>query len=442
MTAIPAATARDAGLVHAVGPLALTGAFVGILIGGGIFTIPAVMAAAVGSLAPVAYLGAAIAVGLVMLCFAEAASRVPTSGGPYGFVAAAFGPYAGWLTGALNWASPVLTAGGIAAAAADAAGTVFPALAAGPVRIVAIIAWFALLATVNLAGVGLAARFVAIATGIKLVPLAVFVAVGIWFIDPANLTLPLAAATAGVDVGTQVGRAAILGIFLFTGMEATLAVSGEVRNPSRTIPRAILFALLGYAILCVTVQLVAQGLLGNALATSKAPLADAMATIAAPLKLLLVVGAVLSMLGWTASDALSSPRSLFAFARDGLLPAALGRVHPRTHAPHVAIVVHAGIAALLAATGTFAALAVLATLLTLLVYILGCAAALKLRRDGIALAGVPVRVPALGLVAAAGTAIMLWVAAQSTAAEAIGIAIFIAVVSLLYRFRRRPLPAG
>lgn len=433
----PAATARDSGLVHAVGPLALTGAFVGILIGGGIFTIPAVMAAAVGSLAPVAYLGAAIAVGLVMLCFAEAASRVPTSGGPYGFVAAAFGPYAGWLTGALNWASPVLTAGGIAAAAADAGSSVFPGLAGGPVRAAALITWFATLAAINIAGVGGAARFVAIMTGIKLIPLAIFIAVGIWFIEPVNLTLPLAPGAA--DISTQIGRAAILGIFLFTGMEATLAVSGEVREPSRTIPRAIFFSILGYGVLCITVQLVAQGILGPALATSKAPLADAMATIAAPLQLLLVVGAVLSMLGWTASDSLSSPRSLFAFARDGLLPAPLGRLHPRTHAPHVAIITHSAIAAAFAVTGSFATLAVLATLLTLLVYLLGCAAALKLRRDDIALAGNPIRVPALGLVAAAGIAIMLWVAAQSTAAEAIGIAVFIALVTLLYRFRQAPI---
>ena len=84
---------RDAGLVRGVGFWALTGAFVGILVGSGIFNIPAPMAAAVGPWAPLAYLACGMAVGAVLLCFAEAASRVPTSGGVAGFIGAAFGPY-------------------------------------------------------------------------------------------------------------------------------------------------------------------------------------------------------------------------------------------------------------------------------------------------------------------------------------------------------------
>lgn len=433
----PPITATDRGLVRGVGPVALTGAFVGILVGSGIFAIPASMAAAVGPYAVFAYLLCGLAIGAVMLCFAEAASRVPTSGGPYGFATAAFGPFVGFLTGGLNWASAVTGAGAVAAAAAAAIGTIIPAMASGPVRAVVIVAVFFGLATVNIAGVGLAARLTAAATAVKLIPLAVFIVIGAGFIDPANLTLPALSLAAADIAGADIGRAAILGIFLFTGIEATMAVSGEVRDPARTIPRAIIAALLGYAMLCVVVHLVAQGLLGAALAASPAPLADAMAVVSPGLRLLLIAGAALSMLGWLASDALATPRSLFALARGGYLPAILGRVHPRTHTPATACLTHAAIGAGLAISGSFAALAILATLITILVYLVGCAAAVRLRSRDTALAGPPLRVPGLTVCAIGGGAAMLWVGLQSTAAEALAILAYLGLLSLAYRFRRR-----
>lgn len=190
------------------------------------------------------YLACGMAVGAVLLCFAEAASRVPTSGGVAGFIGAAFGPYWGFLTGVLNYAAAVTAAGGIAAAIADVIGTLIPALASGPVRAAALIAWFCALAALNITGVGITARVVAIATSVKLIPLALFIGVGAWFIDPGNLTLP--AASGG---SADIGRAAILGIFLYTGIEASMAVSGEVRDPARTIPRAIIASVTGYAAL-------------------------------------------------------------------------------------------------------------------------------------------------------------------------------------------------
>lgn len=423
--------ARDAGLVRSITIIPLIGAMIGILIGGGIFAIPADMAKAVGSAAPLAYLAAAAAVGTIMLCFAEAASRVPGSGGPYSFVEAAFGPYWGWIAGALTWVSAVLAAGGIAAAAADALGSVFPFMASGPVRALALMGWFALLAMVNIAGTDIAARIAALSTAVKAIPLLIFVGVGLWFVDPARLTLPLAAGHA------DIGRAAILGVFLFTGMESTLAVAGEVRDPARTIPRAIIISLVAYAALCITVQLVAQGLAGADLAASKAPLADAMGAVSPALKLLLVGGATVSMLGWNASDALASPRLLFAFARDGLLPAPLGRLHPRRHTPHIAIITYTAITAALAISGSFTALAIISTLIVVIVYIMGCAATLKLRADGVALAGAPLRLPALRVVAAIGIVTMVWLACQSTLAEAGGIALFLGLISLMYAMRRR-----
>ena len=395
------------------------------------------MAAAVGPWAPLAYLACGMAVGAVLLCFAEAASRVPTSGGVAGFIGAAFGPYWGFLIGVLNYAAAVTAAGSIAAAIADITGTLIPSLASGPMRAAALIAWFFALAALNITGVGIAARVVAIATSVKLIPLALFIGVGVWFIDPGNLALPAASGE-----GADIGRAAILGIFLYTGIEASMAVSGEVHDPARTIPRAIIASVTGYAALCIAVQLVAQGLLGAALGSSVAPLADAIGTAVPPLRLVLVAGAVISMAGWTASDALSSPRMLFAMARDGFLPASLARLHPRNATPAAACLAHAGIAAALAISGSFTALAIVATLIVIIVYVAGCAAAVVLRRRNVALAGPPVRIPALTALAVSGSAAMLWVGAQSTRAEALGIAALIGITSLIYWLRRQRVTAA
>jgi amino acid transporter len=128
---------------------------------------------------------------------------------------------------------------------------------------------------------------------------------------------------------------------------------------------------------------------------------------------------------------------LFAMARDGFLPSALGRLHPRNATPWVASLAHAGVAAALAVSGSFAQLAIVATLIIIVVYLIGCAAAITLRRRNVALAGTPVKIPGLTGFAIVGCAAMLWVGAQSTPAEAAAIAALIAVASVIYRFRRQ-----
>lgn len=423
--------ARDAGLVRSIGPFALFASFIGMLLGSAIFIIPATMAAAVGPWAWLAYLGCGAAVGAILICFAEASARVPTSGGVSGFADAALGPYWGFVTGAFNWASVVVAAGAIAAAAFDILGGIIPALASGPTRALGILGWFALLVSVNARGAHIGARFSATATSVKVIPVLIFVSVGVWFITPANLTLPLATGPA------DIGRAAILGIFLFTGAETGLSVCGEVRDPARTVPRALIGAIAVYAVVCIAVQVVAQGLLGNALGASAAPLADGMRMVSPGLGGLLLAGTVISMLGWTISDALASPRMLFAMARDGFLPAPLGKLSEGSRAPVVACVTHAGIAAGLAISGSFESLVVVSTLFCIAVYFIGTVAALKLRVEGTALAGPVVRIPALPVIGVFGIGAMLWVTAQSTRNEFLACVAVIAVATLLYRVRRR-----
>jgi APA family basic amino acid/polyamine antiporter len=233
------------------------------------------------------------------------------------------------------------------------------------------------------------------------------------------------------------GRALILAVFALVGMETSLCASGEVVQPNRTIPRALAIAMLSTTILYVAIQVIAQGILGSSLATSKAPLADAMAHIHPALRAVMLAGTALSMFGWLGSDILGSPRQLFAFARDGLLPRVLGKLHPRSHAPYVAILCYSTIAIVLALTGSFAELVVLSTLSIAALYSAGCAASWVLARRGVTLSGTPLNFRFLGAATVIGISSMLALIALGSRLEIIGLATFIGLSILLYLIQAR-----
>jgi APA family basic amino acid/polyamine antiporter len=422
---------RDTGLIRAVGPWALAANIVSMIVGAGIFAVPASLAACVGPYAPLAFVACGFAVGAVAICFAEGGSRVPTSGGVYGIVEAAFGPLAGYVSGTLLWVCSVLACGAVAAALADVVASLFPPSLTGPVRAAVIVSVIGGIALVNIGGVVRGARLVSATTTVKLAPLAIFIVAGVSAIHSSNFSGTVEPDAQGL------GRAVILAVFALVGMEASLCASGEVTQPNRTIPRALAIAMLSTTILYVAIQVIAQGILGSALATSKAPLADAMGHIHPALRALMLAGTALSMFGWLGSDILGSPRQLFAFARDGQLPRILGRLHPRSHAPYMAILCYATLAIVLALTGTFAELVVLSTLAIAALYVAGCAASWALARQGVALSGTPLNFRFLGTATVIGISSMLALIALGSRQEIFGLTVLIGVSTLVYLVQAR-----
>jgi basic amino acid/polyamine antiporter, APA family len=422
---------RYAGLIRAVGPWALAASIVSMIVGAGIFSVPASLAAAVGPYAPIAFLACGIAVGAVAICFAEGGSRIPTSGGIYGVIHAAFGPLAGYVSGTLLWVGNVLACGAVSAALGDVVSSVFPPSSAAVIRALVVLGVVGGIALTNIAGVEKGARFVVVATTVKLIPLAIFIVAGVGAIHSSNFSQ-----TVQLDA-QDLGRAVILAVFAFVGMESSLSASGEVTQPSRSIPRALTIAMVSTAILYITIQIVAQGILGPELANSKAPLADAMGKISPTLRAVMLVGTALSMFGWIGSDLLGSPRQVFAFARDGLLPRIIGRVHPRTHAPHIAIAAYSGLAAILALTGSFAELVVLSTLTIAALYIGGCAASWVLARRGVAMAGMPLNFRYLTAAAVIGIGGMVIMIALASLKEITGLLALVALSGLVYLIQTR-----
>jgi len=433
------AATRDAGLVRGLGIWGLAASTISMIIGAGIFAVPGALAAAVGAYASLAFLACGVAIGAVAICFAEGGSRVPTSGGAYGYIEVSLGPLPGYVCGTLLWVGDALASGGVAAAFAAVVAGVTPLRLAALVRPVAIVGLVGTIALLNLGGVRRGARLVGVATAVKLVPLVVFVLVGASAVRGGNFAVH--PSLTFVDTG----RAAILAMFALTGMEGSLCASGEVAQPARTIPRAIALALGAVTLLYLAIQIVAQGILGSALAGSTSPLVDATARVNPAMRAFMLAGTALVMVGWMGSDILSSPRMLFAFGRDGLLPRALGRVHPRSHAPYVAILSYATVVIALALTGTFGELAVLATLATAPLYIAGCVAAWRLARGNVALAGTPLNFRWLGVAATVGIASMLAMIALGSPMEILGLLTLVGSSTAVYllqspfrRLERRP----
>jgi amino acid transporter len=360
------------------------------------------MAALLGPAAPLAYLVCTVAMGLIVLCFADAGSRVSMTGGPYAYVETAFGPFIGFLCGALLWVGMTFALSAVSSFFGDSLGALVPGVGVTGKRI-AIGAALVVLAGANMRGVRGIARFITVATVAKLLPLVLLIVVGAFSIRAEHLRWTV---TPGADA---VARASLLLLFAFLGVESALVPSGEVADPPRTVPRAIFLAMSAVAVLYVSVQVVAQGVLGGALAGDPTPLASAAAVAMGPTgRLLILVGSTVSMFAYVSGMTLAVPRMLFAFGRDGFLPAPLGAVHPRWRTPHVAIAVQTAIVLVLALFGNFEVLAVAANVTILLVYAACCLATVELRRRGVQGGGIPFRVPGTRAAPWLALAVIAW----------------------------------
>ena len=274
-------------LVRAIGTFGLAASILNITIGGGIFRLPAVVAGPLGAAAPLAYVVCAVAMGLIVWCIADAGRRVSRTGGPYAYVGTAFGSYVGFLSGVLLLMLGTFATAAVATVFASSLGLLVPRLAGRVMESGILLATFVFWSLVHLRGVALGVRLTSVMTIAKLLPLLLIAVGGAFFIKGSHLRIEALPAAA------DVARTALLLIFAFAGIECALVPSGEVRDPERTVPRAIALAMVGITGLYITLQVVAQGILGEGLARSTvAPLADAAgASLGGGARSLLLAGA-------------------------------------------------------------------------------------------------------------------------------------------------------
>src|SRR5438477_7468805 len=421
----------DHQLVRGIGVPSLTANIVSSTIGAGIFVIPATVAKGLGSAAPLAFICCAIAMVLFVTCFAIAGSRVSLTGGLYAYVEVAFGRYVGFLAGIRYFLTALGAVAGVVNVLANSVALVSPFLGSPMMRIIVMLVVYGALVLINIRGVREGAGAVTVITVAKLLPLLLFICAGLFFIHPPNLSW---SAWPG---SKSLGDAVILLIFAFVGIEVALIPSGEVKNPARTVPRSAYLALVVTTIIYVLIQVVAQGTLGADLANYKdAPLAESAARFLGNFgRTTLLAGATISAFGFVTSDILSSPRMIFAFGRDGALPAWFAHVHPRYRTPDVAIISYALLAFALSVTGTFEKLAVMSNVAVLLMYFLCCAACWFLVQRDIRSDGKPFNFPGMKIVPALALVAIIWILAHATVREFLVTGVVLALASILYAAR-------
>jgi amino acid transporter len=399
--------AGRAGLRRELGRWDLTGIGVNQVIGSALFVQPAAVAALLGAWSPMMFLLVGLACLLIALCFAELGSRFEVTGGPYIYTRAAFGRFAGFQVGWLMWFTRTASWAAVVNVLVVSLGRYWPALTSGWRRSLVITLIILVIAAINVRGIRQSSTVVNVLTIGKLLPLAIFIAVGFFAIEP-TLLVP-----ADRPSPSAISAAALLLIFAFGGYEVVPVPAGESRDARRAVPFALVATLVIVTIVMTLTQVVALGTFPG-LSSSATPLAAAAATfLGTPGALLMTIAAVVSTTGNSMGQAIAGPRSLFALAEQGDLPAVFARVHPTFRTPVVAIAVTAAVAVVLATSGTFVRLALVSGVTRLVIYVCTCAATLRLRR------------PEFGSVVAAA----MFVVPFGAAIPAIAIAVSLAILA-------------
>ncbi len=423
---------QDEGLVRVIGTGALGLNVINMVVGAGIFVLPGLVAAGLGSAAIIAYLICSVTVALVFLCFAEVGSRVSRSGGAYAYIEEAFGPFAGFIASILFWFGwSALADAAITVIMVNQIAKLYPILGEPIPRAIFIIVVLTFLAAVNVWGVKAGVRLYIFNTLAKLVPLLLLLVAGLFVINFENLAIP------EWPSFSSIGATTILLFYAFTGAESALNASGEIKNPVKTVPLGLLLGLGGILLLYVGLQTVSQGVLGPELAkNTEAPLVAVATEVFGDWGgKMLIVGAVISIYGALSGDMLGGPRIIFASALDNNLPSFLGKVHPKYKTPHIAIIFFAIVVAVFALSGTFKYLAVVATGSLLLIYLGVSLAVLRLRqRDGMPKDG-EFRLPFGPVIPLLSCAIVGWLLLQMPIDEAVTVAALIGACVAVYVIR-------
>lgn len=347
------------------------------IVGTGIFLLPNKAYSIIGSASLGVLLFDAVIAGCIALCFAEAASLFTRNGGPYLYAKHALGDFWAFEVGVLKWIVTVIAWAAMAVGFATALGAALPALSGDFAKDVISFILIVGLTIVNIFGVNVSKFVNNLITISKLVPLALFIAIGIFFINGANFT-PVFPQDVYVD--GSFAQAAVLLFFAYTGFEVIAIAAEDMKNPKKNLPRAIIMCMLLVSILYMAILAVSIGVLGTDLANTKAPVQDAFNVIVGPIGMYIVlIGTLISMGGINFAEAYYAPRVATSMAEDGMLPSALAKRN-RYNTPYIAAIVTAIASVLLAWSGSFTTLAAISAVSRFTQYLPTCLAVIIFRR--------------------------------------------------------------
>ena len=421
------------GLKRVIGVRGFAATIINNTIGSGIYALPAIVSIQMGAAGILGYLFCGIMMVTIMLCYTEVGSKISSTGGSYIYVEAAFGPFAGFI---VNWLFffvwGVLGSAAAMNLIADSLAGIFPVFAGSLVRGLLYFVLLGTMALINIRGAKDGVRFVQYVTIIKLLPLIAIVVFGISHINTGNLYW------AHLPTLKTSGETVLVLVWAFGGFETSFNVSGEIKDPGRTIPRGILLGAGIVFIFYMLIQIVVQGVLGANFGQFKdAPLAAVANNVAGPIgATVLLAAAVISTFGNVGGDIMATPRLLFAGANDGFFPKPLGKVHPKFATPYLAVLTYASLIFIVAISGGFRQLAILASATLLLIYLGVVLATIKLRYKKIPGDENSFRMPGGLLIAFLAMAAIAWLLVSLSLKEIISTLIFLVVICGIYLLMR------
>ena len=413
------------GLVRGIRKWDLVAVAINGIIGAGIFGLPSKVYALIGGYSLIAFVVCALVVMLIILCFAEVGSRFDETGGPYLYARESFGPAVAFEVGWLIWLARLTAFAANCNLMVSYLSFFWPPANTGVVRAAIIVSVVVALTALNVLGVRQAAIASNIFTLGKLLPMIIFIAIGLFFLKGSAFALGVRPAAGAFS------QSVLLLLYAFTGFEMAVIPAGEIRDPQKHLPRALLIAMAVIATTYILIQVVCIGTLPG-LANSTKPLADAgtrfMGTVGGAI---ISAGAIISVAGNLNITVLSASRVPFAIAEQKQLPLFLARVHRRFFTPHVSIFITTAIMLILTLKSSFVAALTISTIARLVAYAVTCAALPVLRRRTVAPAA-SFKLPGGTLIALAALILSAWLLMNSTLYEAIATTIAAVVGFLIY----------
>jgi len=361
-----------------MGRWTVTALVINAILGSSIFGLPSVIARSLGPASPWAWVIGAAGNAVIIVCFAEVASRFTQAGGAYLYAHAALGRLPGILVGWLAYLTRVSAVAAGANLFTVNLAEFFPGVSREIVRISVLTVLLGCFATINYRGTRGGARLSNVFTVGKLIPLGIFVIAGIVFVATHPAAAP--AAQAAPASGRDWLQALLLIGFAYGGFDGAMFAMGEAKEPRRDAPFALGTAIVFLTFLYTGVQLLVNAALPDPGASAR-PLADAARVfLGAKGASLLAGGALLSLVGFLSANFLNGPRLTYALSEQGDAPTALGRIHERFRTPYVSILLFGALVWALAAYGNFQWNATLSAVTRLFIYGSTCLALIVLRR--------------------------------------------------------------
>lgn len=379
------------------------------VIGAGIFALPAKVFALSGVYSILAFLVCALVMMVLILVFAEVSSRFEQTGGPYLYVLKAFGPLPAFVIGWLLMLTRLFSYATLINLLVLYLSFFSPFFNQQEVRIGMVLLITGMITYVNWIGVKNTARISNILTVAKLLPLAAFILIGLFFIDPKLLK------AGPIPSWEDFSASSLLLIFAFGGFEASLVNSGEIVNPKKNLPFGLITAAAIIAGFYILIQVVSIGTLPG-LASSDKPLADAATGFMGWYGgMFITLGAVVSILGTLNVQILSGSRLPYALSLEDQLPKVFSKVHPKFATPIVSIAFFASLVAIVAISWGFMSSLAVSVISRLVLYGMVSAALIKLRKQG--MEGSFYKIPYGNFMALVGIGATLWLLSGSKAEE-------------------------